>query len=367
MQPEAIFVKPSRNNIDDVDTLTMERARSNQENGVETVIIPDTNVLINMENVSGMPLSVDSLKKKGVYNILSFMDKCTRNSIGLWWCPYFAISEMPGFSAVQSIKKIELFEKRGFMQWSYEENNIGNINSLQKDNSFPCMEIEEKEVMALSFSSLLLMIIIERDFKNSSPYEKMLCYINMIEHKVGLISAREYVIAAIIFSCESKTDKEFNALRKDVKNNFSSWGKMKNGTDIEKIVKCASNGARDIHMLDACNILDSNKSEPRDVWLATADFKMVNFMNNFHHVAGYGGAGQTIAMTDFSKGNQFMGDALAEYKLRTTIRHGVIKYPPDRNYLVRIAYEMIDLVVGGINKEKIPQYGIIKIPSLLRV
>lgn len=363
MTLEAVFIKPYSSSFC-TEELTLDRALSNKKNNIETIIIPDVNVLIAMEKLIHYPNTKESYLKKGILGIMSFMNKCTEQEIPIWWAPYFALLEMPGKNAYDCFNNLKKFDSKHF-RWEYEECHIDNstFNKTQISKEFPLINNEvEKEFLAHSFYCLLLINIIERDLSELTPFNKLLAYLNLVEHKIGLLSIREFIIATLIFSPKSKEDLEFNKLKKDICENFGFKNRTLNyDHDLSiAMIKKATNGARDLSYLSICCMLHNNTTEKRDVWLATGDLKLFAFNKFVYSIGGNGMLGKKAVINFPTCKNIFFNRAIVEFSLRTSMRQKLIEQVSNTsitNNMIRSCYEIIDLAGSKLTTEKIPKYG----------
>lgn len=364
MDNEAVFIKPYRSSSDP-EELTIERALNNKDNNVDTIIIPDVNVLIAIEKVIKLKPTQESYEKKGIWQIMSFMDYCTKLDIPIYWAPYFAMLEMPGKSASSCLDKLKQFEKKRF-KWNDNESHEINVNfdKNQLSKEFPLINGDEKQFLAPSFYCLLLIQLIERDLSKLSPFNKLLAYLNLVEHNIDILSLREFLIATLIFSPQSdKDNSKFKKLKKDVCENFGfkKQEKMKDLDLCISMIKKATNGARDLSYLYTCCILSNISTENRDVWLATRDLKLVAF-NKFYYNIGSKGKMGYIRLTDIfdDDENPFFNEALREFSSRTLMRAKLVNKASSTSITknaVWSCYNLMDLIQHKLKIEDIPPYG----------
>lgn len=362
MALEAVFIKPYSASFS-TEKLTLDRALNNKKNNIETIIIPDVNVLIAMEKLMHYPNTKESYLKKGIWGIMSFINRCTEQKIPIWWAPYFALLEMPGKNAYDCFNNLKKFDSKRF-RWGCEECHIDNsaFDKTQLSKEFPLIKGIEKEFLAHSFYCLLLINIIERDLSELPPISKLLAYLNLVEHKIGLLSIREFIIATLIFLPKSEEDLEFNKLKKDVCENFGFKNRTLNyNHDLNiAMIKKATNGARDLSYLSICCILYNNSTEKRDVWLATRDLKLFAFNKFVYSIGGKGGLGKRAVINFLNYKNNFFNRAIAEFSLRTYMRQKLVEQVSNislTNNMIRSCYEIIDLTGSKLTIEKIPKYG----------
>lgn len=361
MDNEAVFIKPYRSSSDP-EELTIERALNNKDNNVDTIIIPDVNVLIAIEKVIKLKPTQESYEKKGIWQIMSFMDYCTKLDIPIYWAPYFAMLEMPGKSASSCLDKLKQFEKKRF-KWndngSYEIEVDFDKNQLSKE--FHLMNEDEKQFLAPSFYCLLLIQLIERDLSKLSPFDKLLAYLNLVESNIDILSFREFLIATLIFSPQSdKDNSKFKKLKKDVCENFGfkKQEKMKDSDLRSSMIKKATNGARDLSYLYICCILSNNSTENRDVWLATRDLKLVAFNKFYYNIGSRGKMGEIILTDLFDNDkNSFFFEALNEFSSRTSNRANKASSISITEDAVKSCNNLMNLIYRKLKIEDIPLHG----------
>ena len=296
MSKKLRFIKPSLHQGEKAYTLTSERIKYNDKNGITTNLIPDTNILIAMEKCADMKVNNDQdririLKNYDLIELFNLLGLNPYSNIA--WCPFFSLSEMPGKDANYSYKKLKLFDKKFKFKFSDEEDNINDdtFDKQQTRKNIDNFTSGQKLISYFSYCSLLLIQIIEKNKKTSTFDDKISLYIRIVIDELDLVSMKEFFIACIVFYSSSlkQNNGPFKELIKDIRNNFYSEKKSKSFrtlSALDKMKSIASNGSFDLALINICNIGDFNgfNGEKLDNWVVSFDNKLFNLVRHFPNI-----------------------------------------------------------------------------------
>lgn len=287
------FIKPSLYPSEKVQTLTLERIKYNYENGITTNLIPDTNILIAMEECADKKVNNDQDRIRILkdHDLIELFNLFGLNSYpNIAWCPFFSLSEMPGQYANYNYKKLKLFDKKFKFECAYEEGNI-NDDTFDKQQTLKLIDNftqGQKLTSYTSYCSLLLIQIIEKKLNMSTFDIKINRYLDIVIRELDLVSSKELFIACIVFYSSSlkQNNGPYKELIKDIRNNFYSEKKSKSYkklSPLDKMKSIASNGSFDLALINICNVGDfiGFDNEKLDNWIVSFDNKLFNLVKHF--------------------------------------------------------------------------------------
>ncbi len=352
MEKRTLFIKPNRPVAGEIklDPVLISR---NKSKGIETTITLDTNILISMEKVVNNGNKWASVKSQGLHNLIKLLQRCPPKSVCI--SPGLALNEMPPELARQSREKYELFCSEHLPGFVDTPNCIYSEYKGKKENyGYDDLSPESKAVLAISFACILYLNLIDNKYKGK-PIDKFKYFLDKLETKVDILSSAEIEIAKYCFAEPPADCRETIELRKKIRNNFlkTSDGKLpKNSSEVMSI---AFNGACDIHLLQAANVIDHNGVDgvKQDSWIATKDKKLVDFCNIFHHVNLDGEAGKYAASTIHPEHSKDMYWMLAgtEFGVRNIMRRSYHESRKIDFYdLIKVADEAIVEIKEAFDK-----------------
>lgn len=283
MESRTLFIKPSKA-LNECKKLDPVLVASNKSQGIETTITLDTNILISMEKVVDNGNKWSSVKRQGLHNLVKLLQKCPPMSVCL--SPGLAFNEMPPELASQSQIKYEQFCSVHLPGFVDTPNCSNSKYEGKKDNyGYSDLSPEAKSVIAIPFACILYLNLIDNKFKGKA-IEKFKLFLDKLESKVDVLSTAEIEIAKYCFAEPPSDCRETIELRKKIRNNFLKTNDNKLPRNFSEVMTIAFNGACDIHLLQASNILDYNGLDGvnQDTWVATKDKKLVDFCSVFHHI-----------------------------------------------------------------------------------
>lgn len=293
---KTLFIKPNRP-IDREIKLDPILVAKNIHKDIATTLILDTNILIKIEKVVNKGNKWSSVKKQGLDNLVKFLQKCPPKSVCI--SPGLALDEMPPKLAEQSRKKYEIFCSVHLPRFIDIPNCIHATYKGKKENyGYRDLSLESQAVLAVPFACILYLNLIDNKL-NGSPLDKFKKFLDKIESKVDFLSAAEIEIAKYCFVEPPADCREIIKLRRVIRNNFLKTSEGKLPKNVSEVLSIAFNGACDLHLLQASNIIDQNGVDgvKQDTWVATKDKKLVEFSKIFHHISFDGEVGKYAVST----------------------------------------------------------------------
>jgi hypothetical protein len=305
--------------------LNFERMRRNREMGIETNLLPDTNLMKEIDRVchDSVPATDEGLrggdKDQSLVELVTFLRECDQQQLPYAWTPFFAFSEMPRNIAQERIGRFEKFAKKFGISWQSDDS--GTINDLsaigRSDHTqFSALNSDEQSLLAMSFSSLILIHIINRDLVDCSPIGKFRRYAREQRERIGVFSARETMIARYIFAGQENCPAPLEEVRIQVDRNF---GRRKKKRPIlpGDMETAALNGASDLLFLNAMNIAETRGLDGThlDCWLLSFDGKLRIFCDAcFNTDMGTGEAGKFLIMDGHGGATEYWDQTEAEFR-----------------------------------------------------
>ncbi len=260
--------------------LDWHRLEINQAKGIETNFLADTNLMIEIDKAcdDNESASDETLKKYGLLKWVQFLRGCDERRIGYGFTPFFAYSEMPRHLAQLRSRRLDSFARKFGLDWSSDPNIqlVDDIGLVER--SFSSLEPTQQRFLALSFSALLLMLIVIRDGEDFSPIGKYKRYLREYKSRIGIVSVKELAIARYVFSSQKDCPGMLDQVRSRVEKNFARYKDRhpKNPLEMERV---ALNGAFDLALFNVMNVADTRGIEGQklDCWLFTMDGKLSEY------------------------------------------------------------------------------------------
>lgn len=295
--------KASRNDGDEPDpTLTFARLRANQEAGIETNFVADNNLMIEVDKACEpeRPATDATLNDLKLLEWVNFLRECDRQYLHYAFTPFFAYAEMPANLARSRAVRLYQFAEKFGLAWHDEESDVGAFDVGRTDLTFDGLDKHQQAIMALSFSALLLMLLIVRDGEEFSPLGKFRRYVREYKRLIGTVSLREIAIARYVFATQAECPGSLDQTRSRIEKNFARHKNGKRPQSVEDMCGTALNGAFDLLLFNAMNIADTKGLDGRvlDCWLFTFDGKLKDYNDLCFNVSlGTGQAGLFTAFT----------------------------------------------------------------------
>lgn len=283
--------KTSRSDHEQTDpVLDLDRLRSNLSQGIESNFLADTNVMIEVDSACepGTPATDATLETYGLLDWVSFLRQCDLLGLPYVFTPYFAYAEMPRQLAIARASRLNEFSRKFGLQW-VDDGTTPDFSELGRvDATFESLDSDQQTLLAISFASLLLMLVVNRDGTYFSPLGKFRRYLREHKRLIGIVSVRELSIARYVFATQEDCPGELDRLRSRIEKNFARRNN-KRPTTIENLQAVALNGAFDLMLFLAMNVADTKglDGRPLDCWLFTADDKLQEF-NSLCFNTGFG-------------------------------------------------------------------------------
>jgi hypothetical protein len=275
-------LKASRHNNEEPDpSLTLERLRINQEAGVETNFVTDNNLMIEIDKACepDRPASDTTLEDLKILEWVNFLRECDNQRLHYAFTPFFAYAEMPTKLAQSRAARLYHFAEKFGLAWHDEEPNPDFSTVGRADLTFEGLDTNQQTIMSLSFSALLLMLLINRDGADFSPIGKFRRYLREYKRLIGTVSLREIAIARYVFATQEDCLGSLDRTRSRIELNFARNKKGKRPQNVEDMCATALNGAFDLLLFNVMNIADTKGLDSRklDCWLFTFDGKLKDY------------------------------------------------------------------------------------------
>ncbi len=266
--------------------LDFDRLASNQRRGIETNFVADANLMIQVDKAleEGHEATDVTLVEFGLLEWVTFLRECDKRGLHYAFTPFFAYAEMPAEFAQQRAVRLQRFARKFGLLWADDEISLEDVSTLGRvDMTFEGLSDHHQILLAISFSSLLLMLTVQRDGAEFSPVGKYRRFLREHKAHVGIVSVRELAIARYVFATPEDCPGSLNGLRAQVRSNFA-FVPRKDRAPRSHAEMCATalNGALDLMLFHALNLADTKGLEGRklDCWLHSSDGKLKAF-NDF--------------------------------------------------------------------------------------
>ncbi|HFT8011408.1 TPA: hypothetical protein ACU9T0_007091 [Burkholderia cenocepacia] len=330
--------KASRNRAESEDpVLDFDRIASNQRRGIETNFVADTNLMIQVDEAldAARPAADTTLKDLGLLEWVTFLRECDKRGLHYAFSPFFAYAEMPAKYAQLRAARLQTFAEKFGLLWADDEISVEDVSTLgREDMTFDGLSEHHQMLLAISFSTLLLMLTVQRDGAEFSSVGKYRRFLREHKAHIGTVSVRELAIARYVFASPEDCPGQLNELRAKVKNNFAAVPrKGRAPRDHAEMCATALNGALDLMLFHALNVADTNGLDGRklDCWLHSSDGKLRAFNELcFNLDLGTGQAGLFTAVSTHEDASEYWSQTsenlhkLARVGSRRAI-HGMIR------------------------------------------
>ena len=288
--PRTYFFRPSRTSKSE-PVLNPVLIAENASHGIETTLILDTNVLIEMERVVKGGNKRSLLKEHGLHNLIDLLNRCPPKSVFL--SPGMAFDEMPPALAEQSRQHFDLFCDAHLPSFVDTPNSTRKIYSGKAaDYGYLDLEPMAQAFLAIPYTSLLYLNIIDKSFPGK-PIEKFQEFLRRLSSDMDILSSKEVEIAKYCFADPPATARETIDLKKLLRSNFLKTKKDKAVHTYEDAVAVAFNGACDLTLINFANVMQTRglDGKRQDCCIATRDKKLFEFSKAIHYLSADGEAG----------------------------------------------------------------------------
>jgi len=292
---KTLFIKPSQPFSGEA-TLNLNRVIGNKLAGIETTLILDTNILIQMEHVVKNGNRRSLLRMHGLQNLIEFISRCPAQSICL--SPGQSLYEMPPPLAERAREAFDAFCDVHLPGFVDAPNGIRTkFDGPEARYGYFNLPYDIQAIFGVTFTSLLLLQIIDRS-SIKAPIDKFKEYLRRVVEEIDLLSEKEIEIAKYCYAVPPSNCRDLINFRKGIRANFLQKKDGKLPVSAEEAFAVAFNGARDLYLLNAANVSDSNGLDgvPQDCWIATQDKKLAAFSKMVHNVNINGEAGKYSAV-----------------------------------------------------------------------
>ncbi|RQR29549.1 hypothetical protein DIE23_21915 [Burkholderia sp. Bp9143] len=230
---------------------------------------------------------------------VDFLRQCDRQGLRYGMTPFFAYSEMPAHLAQSRAARLHRFAHKFGLIWHDEEPDPDFSGLGRTDLTFEGLDGDQQAILALSFSALLLMLVVHRDGAEFSSLGKFRRYLREYKKLIGTVSLREIAIARYVFATQSECSGAHDHVRSRIEKNFARRDGKK-PRHAEDMCAIALNGAFDLLLFNAMNIADTQglNGHGLDCWLVTFDGKLKEYNDLCFNVSA--GTGQAGLLTSFT-------------------------------------------------------------------
>jgi hypothetical protein len=303
-------IKASRPTSEEDDpSLTFDRLQSNQARGIETNFVTDNNLMIEVDRASevGRPATDGTLAELDLFEWVNFLRECDSRGLHYRLTPFFAYAEMPARLAQSRASRLQQFSRKFGLIWHDEEPDPDFSCLGRADLTFEGLDAHQQSILSLSFSALLLMLVVNRDGAEFSPLGKFQRYLREYKKLIGTVSLREIAISRYVFATQAECPGSLDQVRSRVERNFARKND-KRPRNVEEMCATALNGAFDLLLFTAMNVADTNGLSGRrlDCWLFTLDGKLKEYNDLCFNVgSGTGQAGLFTAITTHAAASEY--------------------------------------------------------------
>ncbi|MGS0896314.1 hypothetical protein ACVBGC_27835, partial [Burkholderia stagnalis] len=168
--------KASRTTAESEDpVLDFDRIASNQRRGIETNFVADTNLMIQVDEAldAARPATDVTLRDLGLLEWVTFLRECGKRGLHYAFSPFFAYAEMPAKYAQLRAARLQKFSEKFGLLWADDEISVTDVSVLgREDMTFEGLSEHHQMLMAISFSTLLLMLTVQRDGADFSVHRR---------------------------------------------------------------------------------------------------------------------------------------------------------------------------------------------------
>lgn len=324
------FIKVSRQ-TDSLRLLDPVVVARNKAQGIETTLLLDTNVLIRMEKVVKQGNSWGDLKPFGLDKLVKLLGRCPAESVCL--SPGCALNEMPPGLADTSRLHFESFLASHLPKFTDTPNSTRHSYAGKtRDFGFEDLAADSQSVLAVSFVSLLHMLVVEYR-SGAAPLDKFQHLLERLVSTLDLLSLKEIEIARYIFAPPGKEGSQTVRFMKVLRRNFAKTNAEKVPKTADELLRVAFNGACDLHLLNSAAVMDRAGLDgiSQDTWLATFDDKLAAFCEIFHYIDDGANTGRFGVISlhpeqaddPYWKGSLGVRERLVEARMEMTIDRSV--------------------------------------------
>ncbi|OOW83413.1 hypothetical protein Xvtw_16470 [Xanthomonas campestris pv. vitiswoodrowii] len=265
--------------------------RENQEKGVDTQLIPDSNVIIDMIDAVGrddQPRSHRARSRLG--RLIEFLRECSGQGMSYYVSPMFGLDEMKREETKKGIPLLDMFAQQFGLRWSdaHPQHSISvDVGVGEANRSFGSLLIDRQLTLSLPFGALLLALVVGRDLSSATPLAKFRHFLRLYHRMIDIVSIREITIARFMFAPPPTDDSPIKSIREKIVRNFArERGRGDRWPETyAQLDRTALNGAFDLHLLNVAISADHTgvDGRPVDTWIVSADLKLAALTDALHH------------------------------------------------------------------------------------
>ncbi|WP_129112068.1 hypothetical protein [Burkholderia pseudomallei] len=307
--PKAHVYKASRQAMGTPDPeLTFDRMRRNQALGIETHFVADNNLMIQIDLAIETDQPATDATLEQLLEWVAFLRACDRQKLPYGLTTFFAYAEMPAALAQSRAARLQRFADKFSLEWRDGEGNDDYAGLGLTQRTFDALDVSQQVMMGISFSALLLMLLINRDGADFSPIGKFRRYLREYKLLIETVSVREIAIARYVFATQKECPGELDRLRSRIDKNFARNKREKRPVALDDMCATALNGAFDLLLFNVMNIVDTRGVEGKklDCWLVSMDEKLKVFNDLCHNVdMGTGRAGALASVASHEDASEY--------------------------------------------------------------
>ena len=279
--------------------------RNNSTTGYSTNILLDTNILIDIEAAYRTKSRHKFLREAGVIELVK-MVKAARNS-SIFLSAGAAFQEIPPNRRSNIERAYNRFLSDYLPSFCDDPNSLPLSEAAEYEGTpdFSDLSPQHQQVISIPYASLLAANVLDR-LPELSGFEKFALYFKYCAEVLDMVSLKELVIARYAFAPELGINAEVRDRRNSVRNNFFKLKKAarKNLTEGEAIIRISMNGAMDLRVIIASDIVNNAEEQfplgltKMDVWIATSDSKLYEFCQSCPGLIPNSGSGPMARMLD---------------------------------------------------------------------
>lgn len=279
-----IRVFKSSSNEVGIAALDKKAIRLNHNNGRQTNILLDTNILITIEGAYRSGRRHQELKDTGIFDLSELIRKNAK--WGVFISPAAAYQELPPSRRRDVEAAFERF-LRDYLPTFRDDPNSTKVqfgDGSADPEPFKFLPTDRQKLVACSYSSLIALNVISQ-IKDLNNLDRFTLYFDYCAEVLDLVSLKELTIARYVYAPEVGITDEVRRQKVAITTNFLRLkrGGSKGLTPSDVLKRIALNGSNDLKLLSTADIV--NNVEERvglqvvrhDVWIATSDEKLYEF------------------------------------------------------------------------------------------
>ncbi|NKL21121.1 hypothetical protein GFM07_18910 [Rhizobium leguminosarum bv. viciae] len=343
-------IKAFKSSSSSLNVIKLDRdvIRENHQNGRQTNVMVDTNILLTIEIAYNGSQRHKDLEDAGVLELARLIEETSK--YGVFISPAAAYQELPPGRTAAVEAAFERFLKDYLPNFRDDPNSVKVPFAGEgfEPEAFSALSLERQKIIACSYASLLALNIIHR-LDALDGLDKLTLYIDYCEEVLDLISLKELTIARYVFAPEKGMTDQVRTRKSATANNFT---KLKKGggkglTPIQVLKRIALNGANDLKLISAADIVNNSREQfsfgmvKHDVWIATSDEKLYEFCCACPGFIGWEAGGPLARFVDTHediKGTRYWRDTIDLQQRRLEARYSTVNRSREMDEIVQAAF-----------------------------